>query len=148
VVCLYHCNVDKTGGSIDGNPNAEYKIAGIPNARIVNKTKDDGVRRPDGFLHCGCDEDVALMDFYLWKSWEATSAGISEGQRDKFMDPRTRFFVISQAYWNDARLDVDDMYSNGLEGPEALKIRLQSQVKRLSEKVRDLELNTESALDE
>jgi hypothetical protein len=139
-MCVYHQSHDKTGGTQDGHPADEddYLIVGVPVARSVNKKKTDGISRMHGFLHCGCAEENALMDFYMWKTWEARdwpgvhSQRLCEGLKDDLFDPRKRHFLISNAYERDARLEVEDFYTFGDSYRETYKRRLTTQIERLT----------------
>jgi hypothetical protein len=146
-MCVYHQSHDKTGNTLDGNPleDDDYLIVGVPVAHHVNKKKSDGIRRRNGFLHCGCTEENALMDFYMWKTWEARdwpgshSQPLREGLKDDLFDPRKRHFLISNAYDRDARLEVEDFYTFGEGHREAYKRRLKNQIERFTSHLQTLE---------
>jgi hypothetical protein len=108
-------------------------------ARKANEVKGDRKQRPEGYLHCGCDEDIALTDFYLWKHWIAESGGYREGMKDKFMDPRTRCFVIGTGLNRVARIFIDDLYSEGRSHLETKKSIIRRQIKRLRKVLQALE---------
>jgi hypothetical protein len=106
------------GGKVDGQ-DEDYKVAGIPHPRNINKRKSDQKERIKDHLHCGCHEDVALADFFIWKHWYAESGGYKEGMKEKIMDPRTRCFVVTAGLNHYARLFVDDFFTNGKCSPAA-----------------------------
>ena len=139
VFCLYHFNNDKRGGKYDGQEDEKYKIVGIPLARNANEVKKDRKQRPEGFFHCGCSEDVALMDFYIWKHWVAKSGVYEEGMRDKIMDPRTRYFVITVGMNRCARICINDLYCDGNTPRETDKARIYRQIKRLKKVLKKME---------
>jgi hypothetical protein len=144
VICLYHARNDKKGGKIDGQ-EGDYKVAGIPYPRNVNERKSDKIQRIEGHLHCGCNEDVALADFFIWKHWEAESGGYREGMKDKIMDPRTRCFMVNAGLNQFARIFVDDFFTNGRSERETEKDMLRNQITRLQEDLDEMEKNDESA---
>jgi hypothetical protein len=143
VFCLYHFHVDKKGGKRDGQQGEKYKVMGIPLARNANEVKGDRKERPEGYLHCGCDEDIALTDFYLWKHWTAESGGYKEGMKDKFLDPRTRCFVVATGLNRIACLFIDDLYNRGRSDQETVKSALRHQIKRLLKSLKALEAEEE-----
>ena len=126
------CSQRQEGWKIDGQ-EGDYKVAGIPLARNVNERKSDKVERIEGHLHCGCNEDDALADFFIWKYWVAESGGYREGMKDKVMDPRTRCFVVTSGLNQWARIFVDDLFTNGHSEREAEKDLVRKQIGRLQE---------------
>jgi hypothetical protein len=71
----------------------------------------------NGFLHCGCDEQAALWEFFWFKTWTVTSTnpkikGFNRMGRDAndVLTARQRAF-FSQAYSAGTLLKIDDIYS-------------------------------------
>ncbi|KAG6807042.1 hypothetical protein H0H92_009023 [Tricholoma furcatifolium] len=120
VMCTYHHVVERSGYLIDGE--GDYAINGVPRARKVNHVISDGVKRPKGYLHCGCDEDVALLDFYFWKSWSLTAklrdgSRVTETLKDKMLEPRVRAFVVDQ-FQSWTGLTINDIYQGDMRKDE------------------------------
>ncbi|KAG6827244.1 hypothetical protein H0H92_012654 [Tricholoma furcatifolium] len=137
VICPYHHRWDKAGAVVDGK--GKYKINGVPYSRHVSKTKRQRVKRPEGHLHCGCEEDAVLMDFYFWKTWEITSANGSrvEGLGDDMFKPRTRAFVTSQVT-DLTGLVAEDFFRRGLPRREFEKKRVLVQLEYLVDYLNDV----------
>lgn len=84
----------------------------------VAYTKFTGSAEPTaGFLHCGCDENAALWEFFWFKTWTIASQNPNiksfEGMRPEANDvlnARQRAF-FSQAYVVGTLLHIDDIYS-------------------------------------
>ncbi|KAG6809042.1 hypothetical protein H0H92_001828 [Tricholoma furcatifolium] len=112
VMCIYHHVVEKTGYLIDGE--GDYRLNGVPLPRNVNHVISDGVKRAKGHLHCGCNEDVALLDFYFWKSWSLSGklpngSRVTETLKDQMLHPRIRAFVVDQ-FQSWTGLTIEDIY--------------------------------------
>ncbi|KAG6827543.1 hypothetical protein H0H92_011350 [Tricholoma furcatifolium] len=113
VMCVWHHFVEKTGYTMDGQ-GKHVRLRGIPRPRKVNHVISDGVKRPKGYCHCGCSEEVALLDFYFWKTWTISGKlpggeRITETMMDPILQPRIRSFVLDQ-FWIWTGLTVDDLY--------------------------------------
>ncbi|KAG6810151.1 hypothetical protein H0H92_013091 [Tricholoma furcatifolium] len=112
IICHYHHMHEKGGEVVDGE--GKYMLNGVPFPRKVNQTKSDRIERPEGHLHCGCKEDVALMDFYFWKTWSlsgelSNGTEVTELLKDQMLEPRVRAFVVEQfEHWTG--LTVNDIY--------------------------------------
>ncbi|KAG6807257.1 hypothetical protein H0H92_008222, partial [Tricholoma furcatifolium] len=123
VMCIYHHVVEKTGYLIDGE--GDYHLNGVPLPRNVNHIISDGVKRAKGHLHCGCNEDVALLDFYFWKTWSLSGklpngSRVTETLKDQVLHPRIRAFVVDQ-FQNWTGLTIEDIYQ-GNKGREEHKL--------------------------
>jgi hypothetical protein len=143
VLCLYHCHNDKKGGKVDGQ-DKKYKVMGIPLPRKVNEVKGDKIKRPEGYMHCGCDEDIVLAEFYIWKNWMAMSGGYTEGMKDKIMDPCIRAFMVGTGLFQIACVLVDDFYTRGHTERETEKAMIHNQIERLKADLRDMEKEDEN----
>jgi hypothetical protein len=121
---------------------------GIPLPHNANEFKKDRKDRPQGFFHCGCNEDIALTDFYIWKYWVAKSGQYEEGMKDKIMDPRTRYFVIAVGINRIARVHISDLYCDGRTYRETTKSCIRHQIKRLKKLLQKLEEEDAAAEDD
>jgi hypothetical protein len=132
----------------DGSKNAstastrKFKITGVLAKRATKKTKkggnsDEGVV-PKGYLNCGCPEDIALLDFYFWKTWKVKQGDDEEGLRNQRIDPRLRLF-FAEFFTKETTLTVDDLYTKGRTAVEAHKIQLRLKIHRLSKQLKALE---------
>ncbi|KAG6805619.1 hypothetical protein H0H92_014718 [Tricholoma furcatifolium] len=123
IMCLYHHVIEKTGYIIDGE--GDYRLNGVPRPRNVNHVISDGVKRLKGYLYCGCSEDVALLDFYFWKTWSISGklpngSHVTETLRDQMLEPRIRAFIVDQ-FQNWTGLTIEDIYQ-GNKGREEHKL--------------------------
>lgn len=102
--------------------------------------------RPAGHLHCGCNEDVVLTDFYFWKTWvltsDVTGTQVSEGMRDDRLKPRHRAFVV-KAFNDMTGLTIDDLYSRKRSEKAHEIAKLTTQINFLVEKLNALGGNPE-----
>lgn len=74
--------------------------------------------KPDDrlYMHCGCDLEEALLDFYIWKSAPllvSPSTGVSE-PLGKAIDPRFR--LLYHGLLESAHVHVLDLYTYNLRG--------------------------------
>src|ERR1700677_549373 len=96
-ICLYHQGTQKAGGVINGE--GKYLLNGVPYKHVATRTKKDNARVQDGYMHCGCSEDVALANFYIWKTWKLTcletGKAMTELLRDQRLAPCERAFVAA-----------------------------------------------------
>ena len=116
-VCYYHSKIRKTA-DVDGR-YGDCIITGQGMRVIKGK---DTVARPEGFLHCGCYKDPAILETILWKMFDAEECGLSETWKNMYLDPRQRFF-IAQALEKWFGLQVDDFFQQKGE-PADLVVRL------------------------
>jgi hypothetical protein len=62
----------KTDKKRDNAPDGKFKVTGVEGDRIMKKRRADRDRKPAaGYLNCGCSEELALFDLYIWKTWTA-----------------------------------------------------------------------------
>jgi hypothetical protein len=63
LICGYH---QKAKGAVLVDGEGKYMLNRQPYPWNFRKSSaHPPVKRPDGHFHCGCNEDVALMDFFL-----------------------------------------------------------------------------------
>jgi hypothetical protein len=155
-LCSHHQAKAKRAPITDGENKklGGYAVTGVPHSRIVNpkltkpgdasKTGDeiDGTTKTPakGYLHCGCKEDDVLAEFYFWKTWTVTSptTGVTEGWLDQGFDPRARVFVVS-AIKDIAKLNIDDLYTNGLDDRTHKKKLLELQISRMEQELKNMD---------
>jgi hypothetical protein len=138
--CLYHHSTQKAGLIVDGQ--GKYKHNGVPYPRLVAKTKKEVVLPRDGYMHCGCKEDVALADFCFWKTWKLTCSetgtAVTESLKDHKFAPCERAFIA--AFFNDVtELTINDLYSGKKDPRVHRKALLRLQANRLVEKLKKME---------
>ncbi|EGN95043.1 hypothetical protein SERLA73DRAFT_77056 [Serpula lacrymans var. lacrymans S7.3] len=123
IICLFHQDNDKTD-SIASEMRLKYVISGTPHVQQVNRLKVNQVERVANYLHCGCPEDTALFDFYLWKCLRATDAegNNKESLKDQVIPPRLRYFLYEAM--QDFRINIDMLYSYKSKNTEAQKTLL------------------------
>jgi hypothetical protein len=116
--CIYHQTTDKAGRIHDRSGHGAFRVTGTPFSRLANEKPiklhpvTALVERRPGYLHCGCSEDEALLEFYWWKLAEATSPTTdeTEGWLDhRKMDPRTRTLMFG-FFTTWTRMEVNDIY--------------------------------------
>lgn len=116
--CIFHQTLDKAGRIHDRSGKTPFLVTGTPFSRLANEKPrklhpvQPLVERRPGYMHCGCAEDEALLEFYWWKLAEATSPTTdeTEGWLDhRKMDPRTRTLIFGFfTAWT--HMEVDDIY--------------------------------------
>ena len=88
-------------------------------------------------LHCGCPEDVALLDFWWFKSGKITSLfnSLTKGWLGEVVDPRTCAFMA--VLFHDAlSLTINDLYSFNAKGKrQDLEMWLRRQISHLEKKL-------------
>ncbi|KAF8068577.1 hypothetical protein FPV67DRAFT_1366079, partial [Lyophyllum atratum] len=115
IQCLYHGKAKvegKLGGYIDG-----FLISGTPGRRRVKSKKNPNPGNPEsGHIHCGCEEEKALLDFILWKTLQVSYKPVGnkkmprEGMGSQLFEPRGRMFVI-EALQKYAAWSLDFLYT-------------------------------------
>ncbi|KAK7034480.1 hypothetical protein VNI00_012327 [Paramarasmius palmivorus] len=88
------------------NPNKPHKTPGLKIVASRGADKTD----------CGCDVQDMLLELRLWKTGKLTSptCDLIDDWRADFLTPRQRALVCKQ-YREDTLLDIDDLYSLGVE---------------------------------
>ena len=144
--CAYHSDVDKHGLDYDGSPDAKFVLNGVPKKRLVARTlaerKVDPIYRErlaEGYLHCGCKTDHALLDFYFWKTLALTGTvnGKEVIERVPQWTPRERAFIV-MIFEQYSFLTVDDLYTRGLSPELHEEMMLQTQLERILEGYNEL----------
>jgi hypothetical protein len=113
-------------------------MKGVTYPKKLNTTTLKHTPQP-GHLHCGCNIDVALMDFLFWKTWTLSSlhpklSHLTESLKDEDLHPRPRGFVI-EAFQKVSHLTLDDMYDQDWGSPKyEQRIRLH-QISNILEKI-------------
>jgi hypothetical protein len=114
--CLYHSGGGKEyrlEGEEEGRP---HQVTSIFAQAVKNEEKGDGVQPEPGLMHCGCDIETALWDFFFFKTWTVSTRdkthceGMMNVTRFK---PRDREFVV-QGYTLATGLHIDDIYTTHL----------------------------------
>ncbi|KAF8877993.1 hypothetical protein BD779DRAFT_1677060 [Infundibulicybe gibba] len=87
----------------------------ITTTRIYPAYRKDLRKEPQpGHMHCGCAIDVALMEFYFWKTWTIRSTrpdfDYIESMREEVLPACPRAFFV-QAYTAGTGLSLDDHYA-------------------------------------
>lgn len=131
IFCLYHHTKDKAGKVQDGE--GRFLINGVPHERQVSQSTKKALRVSPhkGYLNCGCDEEMALLDFFMWKTWSVTAKIdnkiVTEGLKEKVWSPRERMFIMKQ-YRDLTGLTVDDLYAANQSDPKVVINRLKKQI--------------------
>jgi hypothetical protein len=107
-----------------------------------------GKKGRKGYLDCGCKEEVALMDFYFWKTWtlpgviikgkgeNKVKVNITDTMMSHRLGPRERAFVI-EAFKKATLLTIDDLYSKGDWKGDTEERVLTLQLNRLVSKINE-----------
>ncbi|KAJ4484529.1 hypothetical protein C8R41DRAFT_725289, partial [Lentinula lateritia] len=68
-------------------------LTGVPKA--PTKAKSRPADPPVGYMHCGCELDLVLLEFYYWKTGKIYSPTLNrwETWKNEQMNPRVRAFV-------------------------------------------------------
>lgn len=139
VQCFYHVKIRKTD-EVDAR-YGDCLITG-QGPRVVNRKEEkDFIPRPEGFLHCGCYEDPAILETILRKMFDAEEEGLEESWKNMYLDPRQRYFVC-QILEKWVGLRVDDFFQRKGESADLI-VRLCDKVivsaeKRKAERMAEL----------
>lgn len=135
LVCTWHQGHDKSFKYYDTTTNvrkgAKYKLYGVPYRGLRTGRKQ---HPKEGYMHCGCAIDDALMAFFWFKhnKYESTTAERKEGWCNQQLEARSRSLLIP-TFLSYAGFDsVDDMYEfdrNGVRRSE--KDLLEIQISKL-----------------
>jgi hypothetical protein len=114
LICIHHQRHRGQNYETDGFANGKYVLVGVPYPSVVTSSNDDEKPPPAaGHMHCGCNIDVALLDFFWWKTWvlKSTRPGFaySEGMKDQSTEPRVRAFFAG-GFMEAMGMTVDDLY--------------------------------------
>jgi hypothetical protein len=139
-ICIYHHHVKPNKNDEDDDMNSKFKVTGMPYPRTVAKTQADhspSGQQP-GQFHCGCSEEMALWDFYFWKTMTATEGGVVEGLTSAHrIEPRIRLF-FTQRYMMDTTLTIEDVYTHGKSPLEVERRLVETQISRLKMRLKRL----------
>jgi hypothetical protein len=136
--CVYHHNT-KSGKVYDGAEGSKFKVTGVTLARTFKVKGKKGTLRQPGYFNCGCSEEVALLDFFFWKSWKVKNErGDEEGLGSQRVDPRLRLF-FAECFMKVTMLMVDDLYANGKAPADREKRCIEWQIRRLKTKLKSLQ---------
>jgi hypothetical protein len=95
----------------------DYVLVGVPHAKSLSHSAKDVTVPPEGHLHCGCNIDVVLLDFFFWKTWTLNgvvgATMVTESLQGDLFSPRHRAF-IAKAFIEATGLTVDDLYSSDI----------------------------------
>ena len=141
VLCPYHQEMDKKKAPQD----SKYMITGVPLPRMAAETKKEAKtaefreRLDSGFLHCGCETDAALWDFYFWKTLKMTEEinGKDVTEHVPRWTPRDRAFIL-KLFQEYTFLTVDDLYSRGKNPEWHRETMLTAQVERMLASINEL----------
>ncbi|KAF8194274.1 hypothetical protein K438DRAFT_1797586, partial [Mycena galopus ATCC 62051] len=112
---------------MDGYTTSKYLVEGVALPSLKNNEEKSKARKkkngtqtrrntPErvGFLDCGCDEDMALMDFIWFKTWTVTSKKpgwpMVEDMKGDVFGARHRAF-FTQAFSAATGLRTEDYFS-------------------------------------
>lgn len=131
-ICIHH-HKTHSGKNYDGGPKARFMVTGVDQPRMVKMKKNSVSRLAQGFLSCGCSKEIALFDFFFWKTATAqNSKGTVEGLLTMRIEPRPRIF-----FWDFFKqytgLTIDDLYTHGRPSVAVRKQRLCTQIERLKD---------------
>ena len=111
-ICLFHQH-HRHAKFQDGFGNEKHVLVRVPYQKFVASSREDQQAPQAGYMHCGCNVDVALLDFFWWKTWVLKSTRpdfeYSEGMGDEVIQPRVRAF-FAQAFTEATGMTVDDLY--------------------------------------
>ena len=147
--CAYHTDSDKHGRIYDKAPGGKYIWNGVPKTRLVARKVAEGKENPiyqqrldEGYLHCGCKTDHALLDFYFWKTLTLTGTvnGREVIERVPRWTPRERAFIL-KIFERYTFLTIDDLYTKNLSPELHEETLLQTQLERILERYNELRID-------
>ncbi|KAF8485428.1 hypothetical protein JB92DRAFT_3131410 [Gautieria morchelliformis] len=127
-LCPLHAKFTKKRTVVEEGAWGYWTTGMHPSGPSVNRTKTQARDRPDGFAHCGCDEDAVLFEFAMWKRWQVRTEPAEdpnsqlESLRGQVMDPRLHLFVKATYEW-DTGLAVHDWWAGSGTQAEAARAR-------------------------
>ena len=120
-------------------------ITGVPLPRMAAEMKKEAKtaefreRLDSGFLHCGCETDAALWDFYFWKTLtmmeEINGQDVTEHVPRWMLRDRAFILKMFQEY---TFLTIDDLYSRGKTPEWHRETMLTVQVERMLASINEL----------
>jgi hypothetical protein len=95
-----------------GKANSKFQVTGVPYMRRIADRGQPPLAMPPGFLHCGCAEDDALLDFWWFKTGKITSPfnGVTEGWLTDLLEPCPRAFMAN-IFRQISGLSIDNLYT-------------------------------------
>ena len=141
VLCPYHQEMDKKKAPQD----SKFMITGVLLPRMAAETKKEAKtsefreRLDSGFLHCGCQTDAALWDFYFWKTLTVTEKidGKDVTEHVPRWTPRDRAFILKM-FQEYTFLNIDDLYSRNMSPEWHREVMLTTQVERMLASINEL----------
>ncbi|KAF9471928.1 hypothetical protein BDN70DRAFT_938572 [Pholiota conissans] len=128
--CRFHERT-KNFGDVDGklDPKNSTVVYGVAHKSTIGAKKGTSTPPEEGFMHCGCQINEVLLDFYFWKTWTAKSyneaySSIAEALGSDYFNPRIRTFVV-QAFLRESFLTLNDLYAPDF-ATENFQLRLRS----------------------
>ena len=114
-ICLHHKHHRGSTKVRDGfNNGTKHVLVGVPHDNIVSSSKGTNQTAGEGYLHCGCHINVALLDFFWWKTWVLKSPRAdfeySEGMGVEVTPPRVRAFFAA-GFMEATGMTLDDLYA-------------------------------------
>lgn len=113
--CPFHAVNDHRSRFFDGdggkNAKRPWAITGVPRPPTKGSQKKNPIQPPEGYLHCGCELNMVLLDFYYWKSGTITSPNAPNQAEPWFecVHPRTRGLVYGD-WTRKTGLVLDDLW--------------------------------------
>ncbi|XP_006455801.1 hypothetical protein AGABI2DRAFT_121700 [Agaricus bisporus var. bisporus H97] len=122
ILCAYHkfskkANLHAWDGAQPSVPKG-FGVTGVPYPRAVSAKLSYSVTpRQPGRLHCGCPENIVLMEAILRKVTQATSVHSSTTKtwQHTYMDPRTRLLTMT-AFMDWTGLSLSDFFRVAPDG--------------------------------
>ncbi|KAJ4470357.1 hypothetical protein C8J55DRAFT_491817 [Lentinula edodes] len=95
-LCPYHAVKDKAIRAHDEDGKRDSQdpsLTGVP--KRPTKAKSHPGDPPVGYMHCGCELDLVLLEFYYWKTGKIYSPTLGrwETWKNEQMNPRVRAFI-------------------------------------------------------
>lgn len=149
--CPFHAVNDHRSRFFDGDEGKGTKrlwaVTGVPMPPTKGSRKKNPISPPEGYLHCGCQLDMVLLDFYYWKSGTITSPNAGNLTEPWFecMHPRTRGLVYGE--WSKKTgLVLDDLWTlrknprtNSFDVRVTEAEILRSQIRHLEQRLKKLD---------
>ncbi|KAJ3924355.1 MAG: hypothetical protein NXY57DRAFT_970088 [Lentinula lateritia] len=144
ILCPYHAVKDKATRVHDKDGKhgtRDPSLTGVP--KRPTKAKSHAGNPPDGYMHCGCELDLVLLEFYYWKTGRIYSPTLEiwETWKNEQMNPRVRAFVYGD--WEKKMgLKLEKMWTrkpnNNVGGRGALTM-IRSEAEVLEDQIKTLQ---------
>ncbi|KAJ4497124.1 hypothetical protein C8R41DRAFT_865700 [Lentinula lateritia] len=153
ILCPYHAVKDKAIRAHDEDGKRDSQdpsLTGVPKA--PTKAKSRPADPPVGYMHCGCELDLVLLEFYYWKTGKIYSPTLNrwETWKNEQMNPRVRAFVYGD-WEKKTGLRLENMWTRKINmnvGARGALTKERTEIEILEEQIHVLQAQKEALEEE